>query len=137
MHPCGWGITPSFAPHADASIISTTRDVNAFFKALLGGRLLKPAQLREMQQTRPARFGDFWKETGYGLGLMKRRLACGEVVWFHGGGLQNAITDNAVTQDGRRAVAVAIASTLGAGADPTTQATAAAKLIDNALCGGK
>lgn len=123
--------------HADASIISTTADVNRFFRALLGGRLLKPAQLRDMQATRPAEpFSAVWDEPGYGLGLMKRRLPCGGWVWFHGGGWWNAITDNAVTADGRRSVTVFLAGTLEPGQDPSVQAKASARLIDHALCAG-
>ncbi|WP_433832838.1 serine hydrolase domain-containing protein [Actinoplanes sp. CA-015351] len=121
--------------HADASIISTPRDVNRFFEALLGGSLLPPAQLKEMQTTvRAEPFEAVWDEPGYGLGLMRRRLPCGGWVWFHGGGWWNAITDNAVTPDGRRAVTVAIASSLDPGQDPTAQAKASAALIDHALC---
>ncbi|MEV6243588.1 serine hydrolase [Lentzea sp. NPDC051838] len=124
------------AGHGDASIISTTSDVNSFFRALLGGRLLKPAQLAEMQKTTPAeQYEPVWDEPGYGLGLMKRRLSCGEHVWFHGGGFLNAITDNAVTTDGRRAVTVFVASALEAGQDPIPQYRASAALIDHALCG--
>ncbi len=123
------------AGHADSSIISTTGDVNRFFSALLGGRLLPPAQLREMQKTEPAEpYAAIWDEPGYGLGLMKRRLPCGGWAWFHGGGLRNAITDNAVTPDGRRAVTVAVASTLEPGQDILRQAKASATLIDHALC---
>ncbi|MBB2948850.1 D-alanyl-D-alanine carboxypeptidase [Actinoplanes lutulentus] len=122
--------------HADASIISTPGDVNRFLRALLGGKLLPPLQLTEMQTTvRAEPFEAVWDEPGYGLGLMKRRLPCGGWVWFHGGGWWNAITDNAVTPDGRRAVTVAIASSLDPGQDPTAQAKASAALIDHALCG--
>jgi D-alanyl-D-alanine carboxypeptidase len=121
--------------HADASVISTTEDVNRFLRALMSGRLLKPAQLREMQTTRLAEpFAAVWDEPGYGLGLMRRRLPCGGWAWFHGGGWWNAITDNAVTADGRRSVTVFLAGTLEPGQDPTAQARASARLIDNALC---
>ncbi|MEV4401895.1 hypothetical protein AB0J66_06900 [Actinoplanes sp. NPDC049598] len=57
---------------------------------------------------------------------MKRRLPCG--------GWWNALTDNGVTPDGRRAVTVAIASSLDPGQDPAAQAKASAALIDHALC---
>ncbi|MEU4689762.1 serine hydrolase domain-containing protein [Actinoplanes sp. NPDC023714] len=128
-------VSTRVAGHADASIISTPEDVNRFLRALLSGRLLKPAQLREMQATRPAEpFAAVWDEPGYGLGLMKRRLPCGGWAWFHGGGWWNAITDNAVTADGSRAVTVFLAGSLDPGQDPTTQAKASARLIDHALC---
>jgi D-alanyl-D-alanine carboxypeptidase len=124
------------AGHADASIISTTSDVNRFLRALLGGRLLKPAQLAEMQKTAYAEeYNSVWREPGYGLGLMKRTTSCGEVVWFHGGGFLNAITDNAVTADGSRAVTVMIASAVEPGQSPLEQYKASAALIDHAICG--
>lgn len=123
------------AGHADDSMISTPSDVNRFLRALLSGRLLKPAQLEEMQATERAEpYEAIWDQPGYGLGLMKRRLSCGEWVWFHSGGFLNAITDNAVTPDGRRAVTVAIASTEQPGQDKLPQAKASAALIDHALC---
>lgn len=124
------------AGHGDASIISTTNDVNRFLSALLGGRLLKPAQLAEMRKTERAEpYEIVYDEPGYGLGLMKRRTSCGEEVWFHGGGYLNAITDNAVTSDGRRAVTVAIASSVEPGQSPIEQYEASAALIDHAICG--
>ncbi|SFF76702.1 D-alanyl-D-alanine carboxypeptidase [Actinacidiphila alni] len=43
-------ITPSVAG-ASGEMISSTGDVNRFPAALLGGRLLRPAQLRKMMRT--------------------------------------------------------------------------------------
>jgi D-alanyl-D-alanine carboxypeptidase len=121
--------------HPDWSLISTTGDVNRFFQALLGGRLLRPAQLRQMQRTVPAKpLQEMWREAAYGLGLMKRRLPCGEWAWFHGGGMWNYITDNAVTPDGRRTATTFYTSRLGSDQSPIQQAKASATLIDNALC---
>lgn len=122
--------------HGDASIISTPSDVNRFLSALLGGRLLKPAQLAEMRKTeRAEQYELVYDEPDYGLGLMKRRTSCGEEVWFHGGGYLNAITDNAVTSDGRRAVTVA--SSMAPGESPIEQYKASAALIDRAICGAR
>lgn len=46
------------AGHSNGSIISTTGDVNRFLRALLGGRLLRPALSAQMRQTvRPSRTG--------------------------------------------------------------------------------
>lgn len=119
-------------------VISTTSDVNRFFSALLGGRLLKPAQLAEMRKTeRAEQYEIVWDEPGYGLDLMKRRTSCGEEVWLHAGGYLNAITDNAVTSDGRRAVTVVIASAVEPDQSPIAQYKASAALIDHALCGAK
>ncbi|MGW1994893.1 serine hydrolase domain-containing protein [Embleya sp. NPDC001921] len=119
----------------DSSLISTTGDVNRFFQALLGGRLLQPAQLAAMQRTVPAPpLQAIWSDTEYGLGIMKRRSSCGEWVWFHGGGGWNYISDNAVSPDGRRAATVFYTSNLGPDQSPIQQYKASATLIDHALC---
>ncbi|WP_420822187.1 serine hydrolase [Streptomyces antioxidans] len=62
---------------------STTHDLNRFYTALLGGRLLAPAQLDEMTTTRPA------PELGvrYGLGLGEIPLPCGGSYFGHPGEL--------------------------------------------------
>ncbi|MGV9379680.1 serine hydrolase [Nonomuraea sp. NPDC003707] len=120
---------------ADHSLVSTPDDVNRFFSALLGGRLLRPTELAEMTKTVPAApFRAFWRDAAYGLGIMKRRLPCGGWVWFHGGGGWNAISDNAVTADGRRVASVAYSSALRPDQDPLPQIKASASLIDHALC---
>ncbi|GAA1580526.1 serine hydrolase domain-containing protein [Actinomadura kijaniata] len=121
--------------HPDWSFVSTTGDVNRFLQALLGGRLLRPAQLRQMQRTVPAKpFREVWREAAYGLGLMKRRLPCGKWAWFHGGGNWNYIIDNAVSPDGHRAATVFYTSRLGPDQSPIQQFKTSATLIDHALC---
>ncbi|WP_219471503.1 serine hydrolase domain-containing protein, partial [Nonomuraea rhizosphaerae] len=131
-------VTTYAAGQADGSVISTPHDVNLFYRALLGGRLLRPAQLAQMKRTRPATpFKELWRDAGYGLGLMKRRLPCGGWAWFHAGGGWNAVTDNAVTTDGRAAVTVAYASTLGPDQSPVQQIKTSATLIDHALCAAR
>lgn len=65
--------------YAVGDIISTTRDLNTFYAALLGGRLLRPAQLAEMRTTA--------FDSGYGLGLSKVALPCGAEIWGHTGGI--------------------------------------------------
>jgi len=52
-------------------MISTTRDTQRFLRALIGGTLLRPAELAEMQRTVPLNesFHSIWPGAGYGLGL--------------------------------------------------------------------
>ncbi|MDR7276675.1 serine hydrolase domain-containing protein [Catenuloplanes atrovinosus] len=71
---------------ADGSMISTASDVNAFLRALLGGRLLPPAQLAEMRTlvTVPDDQG-YPSGSGDGLGIFYRPLPCGGGHWGHGG----------------------------------------------------
>jgi D-alanyl-D-alanine carboxypeptidase len=65
------------------ALVSTVADLNRFYSALLGGRLLRPAQLRQMQTTVPFRPGQVG--AGYGLGISGGHLACGVEAWGHDG----------------------------------------------------
>ncbi|GAA5065958.1 D-alanyl-D-alanine carboxypeptidase [Thermocatellispora tengchongensis] len=123
---------------AAGAMISTTGDLNRFFRALLGGRLLPPAQLAEMKKTVPAKALRAMGVTGaaYGLGLMYRPLSCGGGYWGHGGDEIGFSTRVGVTADGGRGVAVETTSRSLAdlrAAQRTNQALSA--LVDHALCG--
>jgi D-alanyl-D-alanine carboxypeptidase len=71
---------PSIAGAAGA-LVTTGRDLDAFFTALLGGRLLPAAQLAEMKTTVPGDVG------GYGLGLIRLTMPDGKTYWGHDGGI--------------------------------------------------
>ncbi|MCW2756429.1 MAG: hypothetical protein JWO46_175, partial [Nocardioidaceae bacterium] len=71
-------ISPTALGFAGA-LVSTQRDLRRFYQALLGGRLLRPAQLAQMRTTLNVRDG-----YDYGLGLYRQRTACGRV-WGHDG----------------------------------------------------
>jgi D-alanyl-D-alanine carboxypeptidase len=92
---------PSLAWTAGA-IVSTVDDLDRFYTALLGGRLLRPAQLREMTTTVRAR-----PTVGYGLGLFAERRACG-TVWGHDGGIPGYVTFAFTDRSGRRGAVVAL-----------------------------
>ncbi|MBP2321206.1 D-alanyl-D-alanine carboxypeptidase [Kibdelosporangium banguiense] len=81
------------------ALVSTPSDVNRLLTALLKGKLLRPAQLAEMQKTvdAPAFKG------GYGLGIATFKLSCGGSVWSHGGNTPGYTVVNAATTDGRAA----------------------------------
>jgi D-alanyl-D-alanine carboxypeptidase len=68
------------------SLVSTSEDTSAFITALLDGRVVPPAQLREMMDTVD------WAAAGpgfhYGLGLTSIDLDCGVKVWGHGGDIE-------------------------------------------------
>lgn len=95
---------PSVAGSA-GQVISSTRDLNRFYAALLGGRLLPREQLREMLTTVPIEAEE--SGTGgapaaaYGLGIRSDRLSCGVTVWGHGGQVPGSLTRAAATRDGR------------------------------------
>ena len=71
-------LNPSWGGAA-GEMISTTDDDNTFLQALIGGRVLKPAQLAEMEKTVPvnAEFNTNWPGARYGLGLMWIPNSCG------------------------------------------------------------
>ncbi|MEU1945589.1 serine hydrolase [Streptomyces sp. NPDC020125] len=70
---------------AAGGMISTAGDLNRFFGALLGGRILPPDQQHDMFTTVPTR--DWISNAAYGLGVSSVRLPCGETVWGMGGAL--------------------------------------------------
>jgi D-alanyl-D-alanine carboxypeptidase len=127
-------VTEHVAIDPEGAIISTTRDINRFFRALLGGRLLRPAQLAEMTKTVPIspEFAQILPGARYGLGLFRRPLPCGGTYWSHPGGDAGYITDNGVSADGRRSVVLSVSSDLG---DHVRQQAAADELVNDALCG--
>ncbi|MEU3352875.1 serine hydrolase domain-containing protein [Streptomyces sp. NPDC037389] len=118
---------PSWA-WAAGGIISTNSDLNRFFTALLGGRLLPDAQLAQMRTTVPAE-SLFGPGARYGLGIVSRPLSCDGVYWGHGGDLPGYETRGGATDDGRAAnVAVT-----GKPADEAAMKRVE-KVVDTALC---
>ncbi|WP_030836988.1 serine hydrolase domain-containing protein [Streptomyces hygroscopicus] len=123
---------------AAGSLISTDRDLDRFFTALLRGRLLPPAQLAEMRRTVPVAedFQVAFPHLRYGLGLMRQPLACGGYRWGHGGDLEGATVRTGFTEGGRRSVTI---STSGKTADDEQVLRAEGALqglIDRVLCDG-
>ena len=125
-------LDPSAADAAGA-VISTTADLSRFYSALLGGRLLRPAQLAEMETTvRAAALDAVWPGVSYGLGLMRIPLTCGGAYYSHAGDLPGYTTRDGVSADGRRVVVV---ETTGDGSAPDlTTMKAQNTLIDHQFC---
>ncbi|MFI0980163.1 serine hydrolase domain-containing protein [Streptomyces sp. NPDC021093] len=121
---------PSVAWAAGA-LITAPSDLNRFFGALLGGRLLKPAQLAQMRTTVaiPADAG-YPKGTRFGLGLSSQPLSCGGLMWGHDGDFRGYTLFPAATDDGRAAT-IAVSANPG----PTEQGRHhTEQLLDTALC---
>lgn len=96
--PAGGGLTDATeldprTAGAAGELISTLADLNRFYAALLGGRLLPPAQLAGLLNTAAAQ-GD------YGLGIYPERLACGVTVWGHNGRIAGSYVRTAASRDG-------------------------------------
>ncbi|MFJ3896061.1 serine hydrolase domain-containing protein [Streptomyces sp. NPDC090083] len=127
----------SYQHTADSGVVSTTADLNTFFRALADGRLLPAEQWREMRQT-VARNDDpedlaEMPEGTYGLGLRKIPLSCGGFSYMHEGDGPGVNTRPAVSADGRRAVTVSITTTT-APPDLAALNRATGTLVDHALC---
>ncbi|MFE7512413.1 serine hydrolase domain-containing protein [Streptomyces sp. NPDC057540] len=95
-------LNPSIAGAA-GEIISDSRDLQTFYRALLQGRLLTKGALKEMTTT--VRISPELPDMGYGLGLMKEKLSCGVEVWGHGGGIHGSSSLAHVTRDGEHSLA--------------------------------
>jgi len=122
-------LDPAFAWGA-GDIVSTPSDLNAFFVALIGGRLLSPEMLAQMQDT-----VDAVPEWGmrYGLGLFSTDLSCGGVAWGHGGSIMGFETGGGVGPDGR-SVTVAVTALPAAMEDPEVATKRINAAVDAVLC---
>ncbi|NBE56571.1 serine hydrolase domain-containing protein, partial [Streptomyces boluensis] len=88
-------LNPSGAGAA-GEVVSTLDDLNRFYSALLTGKLLPPAQLAQMRDTRLS-------HGMYGLGLMPTKLSC-TTVWGHNGRIAGSYAETASTSGGRHVV---------------------------------
>ncbi|AYN42935.1 class A beta-lactamase-related serine hydrolase [Streptomyces dangxiongensis] len=116
--------TVSWAQSAGA-VISSARDLDTFYGALLGGKLMSAARLAEMERFTPVN-----STTAYGLGLRRRDLSCGISVYGHTGAVQGYYTYAFATKDGGRSL-TAMADTSNNGKVLDTLAGA----LDSAFCG--
>ena len=118
-------INPSWAWTAGA-VISTAGDLARFYGALLGGRLLSPALLTQMETTVPIN-----PVFGYGFGLYSTRTVCG-TVWGHNGSVPgyNSVALN--SRDGKRHMVLMISTEPDAQTGPLldlTQSTAICQML--------
>lgn len=81
------------------NLVSTMDDLNRFYRALLGGRLVGAEQLAQMQTTVKIAVGGW--QIDYGLGLYPADLPCGRF-WGHDGGVFGMITQSLTSADGKR-----------------------------------
>jgi D-alanyl-D-alanine carboxypeptidase len=112
---------------AGGSIISTTSDVTAFYRALLEGRLLRSESLEEMMTTVTQTDG-----RPYGLGLARKDLPCG-ATWGHQGNFPGYFMESWSTPDADRQVTVAYNLDSNSMQQPAGEA--ATQLLTDAFCG--
>ena len=111
---------------ASGDIVSTLHDVNLFYAALLGGRLLPPTLLRQMQQSEPA-FPGF----EYGLGLGHTEM-CGQQIWGHQGGVPGYGTYSFTSPESGRQITISVNRSLTLGSAAETEIST---LIADEFCG--
>jgi D-alanyl-D-alanine carboxypeptidase len=118
---------------AAGSMISTAGDLTRFLTALVGGRLLAPAQLAAMETTIVApQLAALWPGARYGLGLGWFPLSCGGGFFGHPGDVPGFHTWDAVSPHGDRALVVLVT---GDGDERTLPAVNA--LVDHQFCGAE
>ncbi|WP_410657996.1 serine hydrolase domain-containing protein [Amycolatopsis sp. lyj-112] len=90
---------------AAGGMVSTAGDLQNFYRALLGGRLLPPSQQKEMFTTVSTE-GSGWPvpNARYGLGVFSQTLSCGVTAWGGGGMIHGSWTNAMGTADGRHTV---------------------------------
>ena len=94
VYNMSWGFTAG-------ETISTMSDLDSFYRALLGGRLLPARELAEMKHTVPMAGGS----GAYGLGIVALDVpGCGRL-WGHDGGVFGMETMALSSEDGARQVA--------------------------------
>ncbi|HDR7380355.1 D-alanyl-D-alanine carboxypeptidase [Bacillus toyonensis] len=93
---------PSIGSSA-GDMISTADDLNKFFSSLLGGKLLKEQQLKQMLTTVPTGIAE---TGGYGLGIYETKLPNGVSIWGHSGGIPGFSTFAGGTLGGKHTLAV-------------------------------
>ncbi|GAA3060384.1 serine hydrolase domain-containing protein [Streptomyces roseofulvus] len=95
-------LNPSLA-HAAGEMISDSADLQTFYRALLKGRLLPKAEMRELTTTHPV--SPQYPDYRYGLGISWQKLSCGTEIWGHGGGIHGSLSEAYTTRDGRHTLA--------------------------------
>jgi D-alanyl-D-alanine carboxypeptidase len=98
--------------------VTTAGDLAHFWRALLGGELLAPAQLEAMKNTVAVKEG---VPLRYGLGIMEWKTGCG-TFFGHGGDLPGFSSEFVNSEDGKRQAGVVI------NVNPISEAVAAKPL---------
>ncbi|MGW2859502.1 serine hydrolase domain-containing protein [Streptomyces sp. NPDC001205] len=99
VYDMSWGGTAG-------ALVSTPSDLADFYRKLLRGQLLAPAQLHEMRTTVPVPGENGQVAMRYGLGVYSVDLPCGRF-WGHDGAVFGAGTDVLSSEGGKRQMAIA------------------------------
>ncbi|MEV7547876.1 serine hydrolase domain-containing protein [Streptomyces sp. NPDC089915] len=123
---------PGYEFGASGGLVSTPKDLNAFWDGLFGGRLLPDWALRMMTQDTTGIGGRDVYPAGsrYGYGIASIPLSCGGVYWGHGGDLPGDSVAGGRATGGRGTVTV-YTTTWAAEGDSLRHLQGA---VDAALC---
>jgi len=89
---------------AAGNLVSTATDIERFWRALLGGKLLAPAELAAMKTTVPSFEGTPYR---YGLGIQELPSECG-TLWGNGGDIAGYANAFENTEDGKHQAGVIV-----------------------------
>jgi D-alanyl-D-alanine carboxypeptidase len=111
---------------AAGAVVSTAPDWSRFYTALMSGKLLPAAQLRQLRTTVP-QDPEQPDGPGYGLGIQTGATPCG-TIWGHDGGIPGYLTANVTDRTGSRTATILISTESWSefGSDPKIAATAKA-----------
>ncbi|WP_006240869.1 serine hydrolase domain-containing protein [Mycolicibacterium tusciae] len=90
-----------------AGLVSTTEDLNLFYRKLLAGEIVTPSSLAQMQQTVRV-VGMDGEQIDYGLGLHRVEVSGCGTFWGHDGTVFGALTSALTRADGARQVSIAM-----------------------------
>jgi D-alanyl-D-alanine carboxypeptidase len=125
---------PSWGGAAGA-MVSNPTDLARFYRALMSGRLLPTAQLRQLTAT----VGTGIPGLRYGLGLFSLDTACGRV-WGHDGGIPGYLTQAFTDRTGTRSAVLELPTepdgAIAAGYDAAIEALAC-QMLDPSGRGGR
>ena len=123
-------LSPSYGWAAGA-VVSNAPDLARFYRALLGGKLLRPDLLRAMEA--PVANGKSGVAP-YGLGLIRLSLGCG-TVFGHAGSIAGYEAYAYNSKDGRHQAVVLVS--LGEFSQSRTSAKAIQQLLATTYCGSR
>ncbi|AYF76832.1 class A beta-lactamase-related serine hydrolase [Nocardia yunnanensis] len=90
-----------------ASLISTTGDLNRFYRLLLAGEIISASALAEMQRTVPVTSFE-GKPIDYGLGLHRFTVPERGIHWGHDGSVWGGGAVSMISADGERQLTIAV-----------------------------
>jgi len=123
---------------AAGALVTTTRDLTRFWRALQRGKLLGPAAMAEMHRTIDAtELQVVIPGVRYGLGILWVPARCGAGYWGHLGDTFGFSTRNGVSDDGSRAVVVSQNTTPSSGAATLQFLEDDLQLVDQVMCAGR